>query len=730
MVLIVFISVTLRFEYTLEKTITEYDEKTLIDISKEIENSNNKTKDLILALNNTPQINLLKFVNDDDIAIYRAVKMLKQISPYSHSYLYSLYIYNTVSDKIYTFGNECSFYSSENFPDQDVLIYLNSDQNYNINPVIRTIDSPDGPVDVYTYIVSETKTKNNKKGEAIIINITIDEMFNEIVSTDESNISLYNSDTKQFFKNYGDIESNQLETLLLDYDIGNNESGHFYSEINNEKYIITYTTLKQPNWIVCSITSTEKVFEPIRQTKRIIIMIFIILVVIILLTSYSLSVYLYKPLKKIINKLPPGIDSNEFNHITNYIEDSNKELEKYYSKMQKNTPIVKTKFLADLLKGAYDNKEEIIDQFNSMNINFDVDGNYLLVRIIVDEKNSYLSHFSSLEQLNFRNLNIIFSKKMISTRYSCEAYYNNDYSRFTMLIDISKEKDIEKIYAFLKKCFETINNNYFNSVGYNLSFFVTSSFKIEEINKMYDSLLILQNEKFFYGKNSIIFNDTLTFKEEETNNSDLDINQLIDSIIQLKKIEVENILKEIFFKLGTYKYDYCISMILYINTSLFETFQKIEKNKHENFNLDYSNSIKKITDAEYLNDVYLIFLNNCNFVMDNLSEYRSDYRDEIVNQINTLINNNYNDFNLTATQIADRFNLTTAYIGKIYRNVTGESISNAITEVRLNKASELLNNSKLTVNEITALVGWENNKYFYNKFKLKFGVTPFQYRNK
>ncbi len=126
--------------------------------------------------------------------------MLKQISPYSHSYLYSLYVYNTVSDKIYTFGNQCSYYNSENFYDKEIFNYLNSDIKYNSNPAIRKIKNGDEVIDVYTYIVSETKTSNNTIGEAIVINIRIDDMFNEIVSTQNSNISLFNSQTKELFK--------------------------------------------------------------------------------------------------------------------------------------------------------------------------------------------------------------------------------------------------------------------------------------------------------------------------------------------------------------------------------------------------------------------------------------------------------------------------------------------------------------------------------------------------
>jgi two-component system, response regulator YesN len=47
---------------------------------------------------------------------------------------------------------------------------------------------------------------------------------------------------------------------------------------------------------------------------------------------------------------------------------------------------------------------------------------------------------------------------------------------------------------------------------------------------------------------------------------------------------------------------------------------------------------------------------------------------------------------------------------------------------RLEKASELLHETDLTVADISLKVGFHSDDYFYRAFRRKFGMTPLQWR--
>ncbi|MNN62848.1 HTH-type transcriptional regulator YesS [compost metagenome] len=73
--------------------------------------------------------------------------------------------------------------------------------------------------------------------------------------------------------------------------------------------------------------------------------------------------------------------------------------------------------------------------------------------------------------------------------------------------------------------------------------------------------------------------------------------------------------------------------------------------------------------------------------------------------------------------------MTPNYISLIFKKETGETLTDYITRIRINKAKELLLTTDLKVMEISELVGYENPHYFSTVFKKTVGVHPLKYRS-
>ncbi len=69
-----------------------------------------------------------------------------------------------------------------------------------------------------------------------------------------------------------------------------------------------------------------------------------------------------------------------------------------------------------------------------------------------------------------------------------------------------------------------------------------------------------------------------------------------------------------------------------------------------------------------------------------------------------------------------------SYFSRIFKKVTGMTLIDYITNIRINKACELLLATELPVSEIAMRVGCNNNSAFYESFKKIKGVTPSQYK--
>lgn len=83
----------------------------------------------------------------------------------------------------------------------------------------------------------------------------------------------------------------------------------------------------------------------------------------------------------------------------------------------------------------------------------------------------------------------------------------------------------------------------------------------------------------------------------------------------------------------------------------------------------------------------------------------------------------------SVAEIADHLNLNQDYFSRIFKNETGMTTSQYLTDVRLKQAVYLLQNTNQKVYMIAEKVGYTNLSYFSKKFKQKFRVGPFEFRN-
>ena len=75
-------------------------------------------------------------------------------------------------------------------------------------------------------------------------------------------------------------------------------------------------------------------------------------------------------------------------------------------------------------------------------------------------------------------------------------------------------------------------------------------------------------------------------------------------------------------------------------------------------------------------------------------------------------------------------NQTISGLSRMIRRCTGHTYKELLQRRRFRKAVELLVETELPVNDIVTAVGYENNSYFYRKFRERYQMTPNDYREK
>lgn len=79
---------------------------------------------------------------------------------------------------------------------------------------------------------------------------------------------------------------------------------------------------------------------------------------------------------------------------------------------------------------------------------------------------------------------------------------------------------------------------------------------------------------------------------------------------------------------------------------------------------------------------------------------------------------------MTLTQVARQVHLSQAYLSRLFKQRTGQSFIDYLTEVRLNEAKALLLAGEKTIDQIASAVGFNYNSYFTAVFKNGRGLPP------
>ena len=90
---------------------------------------------------------------------------------------------------------------------------------------------------------------------------------------------------------------------------------------------------------------------------------------------------------------------------------------------------------------------------------------------------------------------------------------------------------------------------------------------------------------------------------------------------------------------------------------------------------------------------------------------------------------NYSE-KISIKEIADQLYLSPNYLSELFKKHTGQTISEYLTEYRLEKACQLLDHAEYRVGDVSGMVGIHDGRYFSNMFKKKYGMTPTEYRNR
>lgn len=141
---------------------------------------------------------------------------------------------------------------------------------------------------------------------------------------------------------------------------------------------------------------------------------------------------------------------------------------------------------------------------------------------------------------------------------------------------------------------------------------------------------------------------------------------------------------------------------------------------------DYLPSLLEI---EKLDEVRRWFVEKMAGASRNVAGKREEQSISVVERARKYIDSHYNK-DISLDDVSREVEISPYYFSKIFKEETGRNFVEYVTEIRMNRAKELLLKTDMSMKEICSEIGYADPNYFSRIFKKNTGVTPTEYKER
>lgn len=412
-------------------------------------------------------------------------------------------------------------------------------------------------------------------------------------------------------------------------------------------------------------------------------------------------------------------------------KEQQKHLELYKQEMQEREYIEQQQFFDKLLKGSL-GMSEILERGSQLGINLTANYyNVILFKIILKNQDN---HIYSEEQLHI-------SEKIEKMLAAHERILTLDRGvegwAFFVMAD-GEEELRNREDKLLKMLLDIIKDSaeleYFGGVGTRIQ-------RLREIPLAFERANRACSFRYLLNSNQIIYADKIDgIRFEPGENADIDIRtldlgkidrRLLDNFLRKGlKSEAALFIEDYFFSLGSDNvgsllFRQYIAMDMYFGTLAF-----IEELGHPPESIveecgDIKTVATMLGTPESTKEYLVRIIEQAVTLRDNASTQK--YRD-VLEDARRYIEEHYDKDEISLNTVSASVNMSPNHFSTVFKQETGQTFIEFLTQVRMGKAKELLKCTNMKSSEIAYAVGYKDPHYFSYLFKKIQECTPKEFR--
>lgn len=414
----------------------------------------------------------------------------------------------------------------------------------------------------------------------------------------------------------------------------------------------------------------------------------------------------------------------ELKSLRNRAEEFNK-LKKLF---EQNIPILREKFLYDLMYEIYPNRDEILPRAELLGVN--INEFFLLVVEIDTDENKSLSQYDKNLYL-FGIINTFMD--VFSDSFNVISIPLKDRGVAFILRSIDKKDDSYNLIS--DKC-NYLQELLINCFGFTVTIAVSSEGRdIIQLPEKFRECMEALERKFYIGNDSVIFYNDLNgfLKFEDYSVLEKYQKLLLEGIKTGNESIVMKRIDDIFKYINgldhlnmDYLKNFYWGIITYINNIRLSVALASNEKKVESINIiSLHNMISRSENVYELNELLKeVSLS----ITAKINNYNNKSIKLILRNALDYIHEHYKE-QLTLNDVAEHVYVSTSYLSRMFKKELGKNFVDYLNGLRIEKAKELLMDPKYKTYEIAELVGIPDAHYFSRLFKKYEGLSPTEYRD-
>lgn len=507
--------------------------------------------------------------------------------------------------------------------------------------------------------------------------------------------------------------------------------GELREEIDGKSYLISYMKADSLGWSFIGMAEINSLLTKVDKLKQFIVWLTFVFIAIAALTVLFSIRLIYTPIHRLIKRvgsslgeMRDGAQLNEYEFLTKSFQ----HLESKVSDLQHNIsgyrPARRKELLTFVVKGGY--VPHVHDkQLSELGIRFKGD----VFQVCMLRLDGYEQHFGRMDLMDMSLIKYAaanIAEEIIAGQLQASVFDDQD-DGIVMLLHWASESELtqQAILKMIQDVQASISSYLKISVTAAVGSIVHT---IEEIPHSWNLTYHASRYRLIYGHHAFITSEDIRANEQKEHEYPSAFEKAItDSLKMGEREKLQQAIGDFFHELKGYPYDEIMFFLSQLCGSMIRIFKGMLNEEDLMYN-GISALPEKIRKQETIEQMEMEFGAVCEQIMLRRDQNSSQKNVKVVLIITDLIQQEYTNPNLSVEGLAEQVGLSTNYARKIFKDQTGKSITQYVTDYRFEKAKQLLLETDHLAGTICEMIGLTSKNHFYAAFKKYTGKSPIHFR--